>query len=42
MSEVLLGQENLGFALALQMIVVVSIVMAGYALLLRRTARWMQ
>lgn len=40
-SEVLLGQENLGFALALQMIVVVSIVMAGYALLLRRAGRWM-
>lgn len=40
-SEVLLGQENLGFALAFQMIVVVSIVMAGYALLLRRAARWM-
>lgn len=41
-SEVLLGQENLGFALALQMIIVVSIVMAGYALLLRRASRWMQ
>lgn len=41
-SEVLLGQANLGFALALQMIVVVSVVMAGYALLLRRAARWMQ
>ena len=41
-SEVLLGQENLGFALALQMIVVVSLVMGAYALLLRRAARWMQ
>lgn len=41
-SEVLLGQANLGFALALQMIVVVSVVMAGYALLLRRAARWMR
>ena len=40
-SEVLLGQQNLGFALALQMVVVVAIVMAGYALLLRRAARWM-
>lgn len=40
-SEVLLGQANLGFALALQMIVVVSIVMSAYALLLRRAARWM-
>lgn len=41
-SEILLGQANLGFALALQMIVVVAIVMGFYALLLRRTARWMQ
>ena len=41
-SEVLLGQANLGFALALQMIVVVAVVMALYALLLRRTARWMR
>jgi putative spermidine/putrescine transport system permease protein len=41
-SEILLGQENLGFALALEMIVVVALVMGGYALLLRRTARWMQ
>ncbi len=41
-SEVLLGQANLGFALALQMIVVVAIVMTLYALLLRRTSRWMQ
>jgi putative spermidine/putrescine transport system permease protein len=41
-SEILLGQRNLGFALALQMIVVVAIVMGLYALLLRRTARWMR
>ena len=41
-SEILLGQENLGFALALEMIVVVAVVMGGYALLLRRTARWMR
>ena len=41
-SEVLLGQANVGFALALEMIVVVSIVMGLYALLLRRTSRWMQ
>ena len=41
-SEILLGQANLGFALALQMIIVVAIVMGLYALLLRRTARWMQ
>jgi putative spermidine/putrescine transport system permease protein len=41
-SEVLLGQANVGFALALEMIVVVTIVMAAYNLLLRRTARWMR
>ena len=41
-SEVLLGQANVGFALALQMIVVVTIVMVGYNLLLRRAARWMR
>ena len=41
-SEVLLGQANVGFALALEMIVVVSVVMVGYNLLLRRTARWMR
>ncbi|WP_426244053.1 ABC transporter permease [Nocardioides sp. LHG3406-4] len=41
-SEVLLGQANLGFALALQMIVVVAIVMGLYALLLRRTSRWIK
>jgi putative spermidine/putrescine transport system permease protein len=40
-SEVLLGQANVGFALALEMIVVVSIVMVAYNLLLRRTSRWM-
>jgi putative spermidine/putrescine transport system permease protein len=41
-SEILLGQANLGFALALEMIVVVAVVMGLYALLLRRTARWMR
>lgn len=41
-SEVLLGRANLGFALALEMIVVVAIVMSLYALLLRRTSRWLQ
>ncbi|MEV4709625.1 ABC transporter permease subunit [Actinoplanes sp. NPDC049316] len=40
-SEVLLGQQNLGKAMALGMVVVVSIVMALYALLQRRTARWL-
>ncbi len=41
-SEVLLGQANVGFALALEMIVVVAIVMVGYNLLLRRAGRWMR
>jgi putative spermidine/putrescine transport system permease protein len=41
-SEVLLGRADLGFAFALEMIVVVAILMGLYALLLRRTARWMQ
>lgn len=41
-SEVLLTGRNFGFALALEMIVVVAIVMAGYALLLRRAGRWMK
>jgi putative spermidine/putrescine transport system permease protein len=41
-SEILLGQANLGFALALEMILVVAVVMGLYALLLRRTARWMR
>lgn len=41
-SEILLGQKNVGFALALEMIVVVALVMSAYALLLRRTARWLR
>ena len=41
-SEVLLGQANVGFALALEMIVVVSVVMVGYNVLLRRASRWMR
>lgn len=41
-SEVLLGQRNLGFALSVEMIVVVAIVMSLYALLLRRTSRWLR
>jgi len=41
-SEVLLGRENIGKALALGMIVVVTVVMTLYALLQRRTARWLR
>ena len=41
-SEVVLGRQNLGFALAFEMVVVVAFVMTAYTLLLRRTARWMR
>jgi putative spermidine/putrescine transport system permease protein len=39
-SETVLGRENLAGSLALGMIVVVALVMTGYALIQRRTARW--
>lgn len=41
-SEVILGQENLGKAMALEMVVVVAIVMAIYTWLDKRSSRWMQ
>jgi putative spermidine/putrescine transport system permease protein len=41
-SEVLLGHQNIAYALAFEMIIVVAVVMTAYALLLRRTARWLQ
>jgi putative spermidine/putrescine transport system permease protein len=41
-SEVLLGRANLAFALAFEMIVVVALVMTAYALLVRRTSRWLR
>jgi putative spermidine/putrescine transport system permease protein len=40
-SEVILGQQNLGRALGLGMVLVVTVVMALYALLQRRTSRWL-
>jgi putative spermidine/putrescine transport system permease protein len=40
-SEVVLGQQNLGKAMALGMVVVVAVVMSLYALLQRRTAKWL-
>jgi putative spermidine/putrescine transport system permease protein len=40
-SEVILGQENLGKAMALGMVVIVAVVMTGYAVLERRTTRWL-
>jgi putative spermidine/putrescine transport system permease protein len=41
-SEILLGRQNLAFALAFEMIIVVAVVMTLYALLVRRTARWLR
>ena len=41
-SEVVLGQENVGKALALGMIVIVSLVMLVYALIQRRASRWVK
>jgi putative spermidine/putrescine transport system permease protein len=41
-SEVVLGQEGFAYALALEMIVVVSVVMIGYRRLARRTSRWLR
>jgi putative spermidine/putrescine transport system permease protein len=41
-SEVVLGQANVGQALALGMIVVVSVVMGAYALIQRRASRWVR
>lgn len=41
-SEVILGQENVAKALALGMVIVVVVVMTLYALLQRRTARWLR
>jgi putative spermidine/putrescine transport system permease protein len=41
-SEVVIGQENTGKALALGMIVIVSLVMLVYALVQRRASRWVR
>lgn len=41
-SEVVLGHQNFAYALALEMIVIVALVMTGYSLLVRRTARWVR
>jgi putative spermidine/putrescine transport system permease protein len=41
-SEVVLGQENVGKALALGMIVVVSVAMLLYAFIQRRASRWVR
>jgi putative spermidine/putrescine transport system permease protein len=41
-SEVVLGQENVGKALAFGMIVIVSLVMLVYAFIQRRASRWVR
>ena len=41
-SEVVLGQAGFAFALALEMVAVVAVVMVAYSMLVRRTARWLQ
>lgn len=41
-SEVVLGQSGFAYALALEMIVIVAVVMIVYNLLVRRTARWLR
>jgi putative spermidine/putrescine transport system permease protein len=41
-SEVVLGQSGSAYALALEMIVVVAVVMLAYNALVRRTARWLK
>ena len=40
-SEVILGQENVGKAMALGMVAIVAVVMTIYAVLERRTTRWL-
>ncbi|WP_165827503.1 ABC transporter permease subunit [Mycolicibacterium sp. GF69] len=41
-SEVVLGQAGFAYALALEMVVVVAVVMVTYNRLVRRTARWLR
>jgi putative spermidine/putrescine transport system permease protein len=41
-SEVVLGQSGFAYALALEMIVVVAVVMVAYSALVKRTARWLR
>ena len=40
--NVLAGQQNVGKALGLGMIVIIAVVMAGYAVLQRRAAQWLR
>ena len=38
----MIGQENVGYALAFGMIVIISLVMVVYALIQRRASRWVR
>jgi putative spermidine/putrescine transport system permease protein len=40
--NVLVGQENVGLALGLDMVVVIAVLMVAYALLQRRATRWLR
>jgi putative spermidine/putrescine transport system permease protein len=40
-SEVILGQENIGKAMALGMVAIVAVVMTSYVVLERRTSKWL-
>ena len=40
--NVLAGQENLGYALGVILVVIIAVVMIGYVLLQRRAARWLR
>jgi putative spermidine/putrescine transport system permease protein len=40
--NVLAGQENLGYAMGMIMVVIIVIVMIGYTLIQRRAARWLR
>ncbi len=40
--NVLAGQENLGYALGVLMVVIIAIVMIGYTILQRRAAKWLR
>jgi len=40
-SEVILGQENIGKAMALGMVAIVAVVMTLYVVLERRTSKWL-
>jgi len=40
-SEVILGQENVGKAMALGMVAIVAVVMTLYVVLERRTTKWL-